>query len=63
MKLILLTPNADPTVDLGQELAAYVLPAGAGHRDRSRGNRSGPLRRETDGNVLAAALEIVRKAT
>src|SRR5215211_4005290 len=24
MKLVLLTPNADPTLDLGQELAAYA---------------------------------------
>jgi Asp/Glu/hydantoin racemase len=65
MKLILLTPNADPTIDLGQELAAYVsmlLPQvpdiEIGHAVIDRG----PLRLETDDDVLAAAPEIVRKA-
>ena len=65
MKLVLLTPNADPTLDLGQELAAYasmlrpeVPDIEIGHAVIDRG----PVRIETDDDVLAAAPEIVRKA-
>ena len=64
MKLVLLTPNADPTLDLGQELAAYasmlrpeVPDIEIGHAVIDRG----PVRIETDDDVLAAAPEIVRK--
>jgi len=65
MKLVLLTPNADPTLDLGQELAAYasmlrpeVPDIEIGHAVIDRG----PVRIETDDDVLAAAPEVVRKA-
>ena len=64
MKLVLLTPNADPTLDLGQELAAYasmlrpeVPDIEIGHAVIDRG----PVRIETDDDVLAAAPEVVRK--
>ena len=65
MKLVLLTPSADPTLDLGQELAAYasmlrpeVPDIEIGHAVIDRG----PVRIETKNDVLAAAPEIVRKA-
>ena len=64
MKLVLLTPNADPTLDLGQELAAYasmLRPEVPDIEMRHAVIDRGPVRIETDDDVLAAAPEIVRK--
>ena len=65
MKLVLLTPNADPTLDLGRELAAYASMLRPEVPDIEMGHAvidRGPVRIETDDDVLAAAPEVVRKA-
>jgi Asp/Glu/hydantoin racemase len=65
MRLVLLTPNADPTLDLGWELAAYVgmlQPEVPDIEMRHVVIDRGPVRIETDDDVLAAAPEVVRKA-
>jgi hypothetical protein len=65
MRLVLLTPNADPTLDLGRELAAYVgmlQPEVPDIEMRHVVIDRGPVRIETDDDVLAAAPEVVRKA-
>jgi Asp/Glu/hydantoin racemase len=65
MRLVLLTPNADPTLDLGRELAAYVgmlQPEVPDIEMRHVVIDRGPVRIEADDDVLAAAPEVVRKA-
>ena len=64
MKLVLLTPKADPTIDLDRELAAYarmlrpeVPDIEIGHAVIDRG----PMRVTTDDDARAAAPEVVRK--
>ena len=65
IRLALLTPNADPTLDLGQELAAYASTLRSEALEVELLHaiiEVGPTRIETEADVLAAALMVVRRA-